>query len=45
MDCLVMPKYGCSLKDILISKKEKKFNLKTVCLIGIKMVIYIFSLK
>jgi hypothetical protein len=35
LECIVMPLYGRSLKDVVITRRDRKFSLKTTCLIGI----------
>lgn len=40
LDFLVMPMYGKSLNHLLSLRRDKRFSLKTICIIGIKMVLY-----
>lgn len=38
LECIVLPLYGSSLMDLQCGRWDRKFSLKTVCLIGIQMV-------
>ena len=39
LEFIVLPKYGRSLKDILLSKEDgRRFSLKTVAAIGLQLV-------
>ena len=44
MERIVLPLLGSNLMDLILARRDKKFSLKTVSLIGIQVVIILQNL-